>query len=190
MKNSANIVRGPVSRVLFPSRKAKGDDHSSRMFITEHLMQPTRTTTARPAMMSSLFGFAPDGVYRDEVRYRTPGALLPHPFSFSRINTGSFLSVALSLELPPPDVIRHPVPDVIRHPVRAGARTFLGSENTHAAVRPPDAMALKLKQTHPKAKKRLPCTQYLRLEISPSTGEDTDGRKLRVTSRPACFHHY
>jgi hypothetical protein len=44
-------------------------------------------------------------------RYRKRGALLPHPFTltpdtFSGV-TGGLLSVALSLESPPPDVIRH-----------------------------------------------------------------------------------
>lgn len=31
----------------------------------------------------SLFGLAPDGVYRDGPSCERPGALLPHPFSFS-----------------------------------------------------------------------------------------------------------
>ncbi|CAH1664617.1 conserved hypothetical protein [Chelatococcus asaccharovorans] len=63
-----------------------------------------------PKPLSSLFGFAPGGVYRavcvtaDAVRsYRTlsplPGIEMP----------GGLLSVALSLGLPPPDVIRHRV---------------------------------------------------------------------------------
>jgi len=35
------------------------------------------------------------------------GALLPHPFTLTQL--GGLLSVALSLESPPPDVIRHRV---------------------------------------------------------------------------------
>ena len=59
-----------------------GDDHSSRARLATRLMQPTRTTMARPTMLS-LFGFAPDGVYlaasvaRRPVRsYRTLSAFL------------------------------------------------------------------------------------------------------------------
>ena len=97
-----------------------GDDHSSRMRFTTHLMQPTRTAMARRTILS-LFGFAPDGVYlaasvaRRPVRsYRTLSAFLR---CLVTNNKSSFLSVALSLNL-------H-WPGVTRHPVRAGARTFL-----------------------------------------------------------------
>ena len=98
-----------------------GDDHSSRMRLTTHLMQPTRTAMARRTILS-LFGFAPDGVYlaasvaRRPVRsYRTLSAFLSY-FAKAKY-LSSFLSVALSLNL-------H-WPGVTRHPVRAGARTFL-----------------------------------------------------------------
>jgi len=72
----------------------------------------------------SLFGLAPDGVYRDGKCYHSPGALLPHPFILTIASNGGLLSVALSLGLPPPGVTRHPV--------RVGARTFL----TTQVVRP------------------------------------------------------
>ncbi len=46
-------------------------------------------------------------------RYRNCGALLPHPFTLAWLSVaglpGGLLSVALSLGLPPPDVIRHRV---------------------------------------------------------------------------------
>ena len=41
------------------------------------------------------------------LRYRTRGALLPHPFSLT-VN-GGLLSVALSLKSPSPGFLRHPV---------------------------------------------------------------------------------
>ena len=78
------------------------------MPVTEHLVQPTMTTTRKRGHMPSLFGLAPDVVYPavavtgHAVRsYRT---LSPLP----RIR-GGLLSVALSLESPPPDVIRRRV---------------------------------------------------------------------------------
>ena len=77
---------------------------------------------------SSLFGLAPDGVYRDGRCCHRPGALLPHPFILTLADKGGLLSVALSLTLRPPGVTRHPV--------RVGARTFLTPKG--AAVRPPD----------------------------------------------------
>ena len=43
-------------------------------------------------------------------RYRSRGALLPHPFTLTRSQaSGGLLSVALSLGSPPPGVTRHPV---------------------------------------------------------------------------------
>ena len=43
--------------------EGKGGNHSSGMPVTEHLVQPTRTTTRKRGHMPSLFGLAPDGVY-------------------------------------------------------------------------------------------------------------------------------
>ena len=43
------------------------------------------------------------------LRCRRRGALLPHRFTLTRANAGRLFSVALSLESPPPDVIRHRV---------------------------------------------------------------------------------
>ena len=46
-----------------------GDGHSSRMSVTEHLMQPTRAAGWKPTCIAEtmrlpLFGLAPGGVYR------------------------------------------------------------------------------------------------------------------------------
>jgi len=43
------------------------------------------------------------------LRCRSRGALLPHRFTLTRPKAGRLFSVALSLESPPPDVIRHRV---------------------------------------------------------------------------------
>ena len=58
-------------------------------------------------------------------RYRQRGALLPHPFSLTL--SGGLLSVALSLESPPPDVIRRraSVEPGLSSPACAGAITQL-----------------------------------------------------------------
>ena len=60
-----------------------------------------------------LFGLASNGVYMCPARYRAGGSLL---HCLSTLTTGNrfaisrerFISVALALESPPPDVIRHP----------------------------------------------------------------------------------
>ena len=85
-----------------------------------------------------LFGLAPGGVYLagsvagPAVRsYRTFSPLLPLPFGWG---SGSF-SVALSLGLPPPDVIRH------RMSMEPGLSSPLSlSAIAGAAVRPTDAV--------------------------------------------------
>ncbi len=105
-------ARRLVSRVLFPRR---GDDHSSAMPVTGHLMRPTRIRRGNaPALRhGSLFGLAPGGVYPatavtgGAVRsYRTLSPLPAGP----KARTGGLLSVALSLGSPPPGVTRHRIP--------------------------------------------------------------------------------
>jgi hypothetical protein len=90
------------------------DGYSSRMLVTKHLKQPTRTIQVENTLVNfiakayklSLFGLAPGGVYpaifvtKDAVRsYRT---ISPLPRKL-----GGIFSVALSLRLPSADVIRH-----------------------------------------------------------------------------------
>ena len=93
----------------------KRDGHSSATPVARRLKQPTRTATrtrvgAFAAPVPSLFGLAPGGVCRaasvagSAVRsYRTVSPL-PRQYTTRR---GGLFSVALSLGLPPPDVIRH-----------------------------------------------------------------------------------
>ena len=52
-------------------------------------------------------GIAPNRVYTDGLCLHNPGGLLPHLFTFALL---LFFSVALSLELPPADVIRYSCP--------------------------------------------------------------------------------
>jgi len=100
-----------------PTAEAVGDGYSSRMAVTSHLKQPTRTSvqdrTCCKRQRMSLHGLAPDGVYHarsvtsSAVRsYRTFSPLPVYRFSAS----GGLFSVALSLGLPPPGVTRHPDP--------------------------------------------------------------------------------
>jgi hypothetical protein len=61
-----------------------------------------------------LFGFAPGGVCLAKSCCQDRGALLPHLFTLTHLRLvgfgGRFVSVALSLGLPPPGVTRHPNP--------------------------------------------------------------------------------
>ena len=56
-----------------------------------------------------LCGLASDGVYICPLCYQKGGSLLHCPSTLTGRNR-RFISVALSLESPPPDVIRHPCP--------------------------------------------------------------------------------
>ena len=109
------VTVGAVSRVLSaPWLPAARGDHSSRPLVTRWLERHypgTRTSRPRPppkerpvpVWSCSGWGLPCEPCYQD------PGALLPHPFTLTNpFGSGGLLSVALSLGLPPPDVIRHP----------------------------------------------------------------------------------
>src|SRR5438270_10639598 len=67
------------------------------------------------------------------LRCRRRGALLPHHFNLAWAKpVGGLLSVALSLESPPPDVIRH------RVSVEPGLSSPLRTRLRAAAIRPSD----------------------------------------------------
>ncbi len=94
----------PVSRVLYGPRgcpQGRGG-HSSGTSVAGCLARPTRTTGPEtgwrccPAA-SSLFGLAPDGVYRAAAVAGARGGLLPHRFTLAAACRGGFFSVALSL---------------------------------------------------------------------------------------------
>ena len=80
---------------------------------------------------AALLGLAPGGVYLRQCCYQHRGALLPHPFTLTHINTGGLLSVALSLRSPSPAVSRH------RVFVEPGLSSFI-TKATKAAIRPSD----------------------------------------------------
>lgn len=81
------------------------DDHLSWTSVTSRLTRPTRKHDGSP--YRSLFGLAPDGVYmafpvtREAVSSYLAFAPLP-------IENWRYISVALSWESPPLDVIQHP----------------------------------------------------------------------------------
>ena len=95
---SGEVVSKTISRVMSLG------DHLSRPGVTARLQRPTRGRTGRPC---PLFGLAPDGVYMCPPCYQEGGSLL-HCLSTLTGSLLRFISVALSLESPPPDVIWHP----------------------------------------------------------------------------------
>ena len=144
-----------------PTATAVFDDYSSRMAITSHLKQPTRTSvqdrTCCTRQRVSLHGFAPDGVYHarsvtsSAVRsYRTFSPLPAYPFSAS----GGLFSVALSLGLPPPGVTRHP------DPVEPGLSSPF-AETKAAAIRSSDMDALYSGDTDTVKQEPLPAIRAL-----------------------------
>ena len=62
---------------------------------------------SRRAALCSLFGLASSGVYMCPLCYQLGGSLL-HCLSTLTCKRRRYISVALSLESPPPDVIWHP----------------------------------------------------------------------------------
>ena len=127
-------VRRPVSRVLSPACAGGWPflwDTRRRMPRATHPDGDPETGIAVPIWSCSRCGLP------CRSRYRPRGALLPHPFTLTSRNAiGGLLSVALSLGLPPPDVIRH------RVSVEPGLSSHLRPEGrTRAAIRPSDAGA-------------------------------------------------
>jgi len=102
---SKTITSQPVSRVM------------SWIIIYLDLLLPTGSSdlpeTGGPRLCL-LFGLASDGVYMCPVCYQTGGSLLHCPSALTTslrslgISLWRYISVALVLGSPPPDVIRHP----------------------------------------------------------------------------------
>jgi len=83
---------------------------SAVMIIYLVLLLPAGSSNlpkARRAAVSLLFGLASDGVYICRFCYQPRGSPL-HCLSTLTSICWRFISVALALESPPPDVIRHP----------------------------------------------------------------------------------
>jgi hypothetical protein len=144
------------------------DGHSSGIALARDLEQPTRTASLTSPLRTlslaancphapSLFGLAPGGVCRagsvagPAVRsYRTFSPLLA--ISTCAATTGGSFSVALSLGLPPPDVIRH------RMSMEPGLSSPSGlSARAGAAVRPTDVslMGAKGHQVNPRWSRKI-----------------------------------
>ncbi len=81
------------------------NDHLSRPAVASRFKRPTRERDGQPH--GSLCGLASSGVYRaypvTRIAVSSYLAFPPLPVKDRR-----YISVALSLESPPPDVIRHP----------------------------------------------------------------------------------
>ena len=140
-----NVSRS-VSRVLYGEiwLKIPRDSHSSGTDVTTRLVQPTRMTGPEigckqssrviPIRSCSRWGLP------CHIHYWMRGGLLPRLFTLTCLNR-RYISVALSLRLPSPDVIRH------RYSVEPGLSspfTFRYWEG--AAARPTDGLFIKQKQ--------------------------------------------
>ena len=75
------------------------------MTVTSHFKRPSYSWRDTSTL---LFGLASNGVYICPCCYQQGGSLLHCPSTLTRIIFWRYISVALSLESPPPDVIRHP----------------------------------------------------------------------------------
>jgi hypothetical protein len=99
-----------ISRVLFPLREARDNDHSSSPCVATGIERPTREL-GRTTLDAPLFGLAPGGVYLAPSVTGGTGELLPHRFTLAPAGDrrGGLFSVALSFLLPGLGVTQHPV---------------------------------------------------------------------------------
>ena len=103
------LISRPVSRVLYGSPESERDGHSSATPLARRLKQPTRT--ADPDRSDSCEPRRSYSVLLP-VGFAMPSALPPTRCALTApfhpcLRTGGSFSVALSLGLRPPDVIRH-----------------------------------------------------------------------------------
>lgn len=102
IKNRSNPIKkmsNTISRVLY------------QMIIYLDLMSPLSSSDlpkTRRAIVLFSFGLASDGVYMCPLCCQRSGELLPLLSTLTKETLLRFISVALSLESPPPDVIWHP----------------------------------------------------------------------------------
>ena len=80
------------------------NNHLSRITVTSYLKRPTWSWRATSTL---LFGLASNGVYMCPDCYQSGGSLLHCPSTLTAL-LQRYISVALSLESPPPAVSRHP----------------------------------------------------------------------------------
>ena len=103
------LISRPVSRVLYGSPQSERDGHSSATPLARRLKQPTRT--ADPDRSGSCEPRRSYSVLLP-VGFAVPSTLPPTRCALTApfhpcLRTGGSFSVALSLGLHPPDVIRH-----------------------------------------------------------------------------------
>ena len=104
LRYEQNTIRSgsrPISRVLSWT--------IIHLDTCHHASQATYPGTVRTAHYAPLFGLAPSGVYHATSGYPLRGALLPHHFTLTNINTGGLFSAALSVGFHPPGVTWHSV---------------------------------------------------------------------------------
>jgi hypothetical protein len=142
------IASRPVSRVLYGPRgfpRGRGG-HSSGTSVAGCLGAthpdnwPGNRLAGCPATLS-LFGLAPDGVYRAAAVAGARGGLLPHRFTLAAASRGGFFSVALSLRS---GVCTPSRPDVIRHRVSMEPGLSSDAAFRRARQRPPGRLATSL----------------------------------------------
>ena len=80
------------------------DDHLSRPYITVRFLPPLRPSGQRSVSYTVLLRMG----FTRPPNYPGAGELLPRLFILTRLCGMRLFSVALSLELPPPGVTRHP----------------------------------------------------------------------------------
>ena len=98
IRSTAKKMSKAISRVM------SLDGHLSRTAVTSSLQQPTREQTGRLTLpVWSCFGWG----LQSPACYQAGGSLL-HCLSTLTARGQRYISVALSLESPPPDVIWHP----------------------------------------------------------------------------------
>ena len=100
----------PVSLMLFCDKQNDKpgyvvNNHLSSPAVAGRLKRPTWKRDGQPHCF--LFGLASDGVYICPSCYQESGSLLHCPSTLTGL-LRRYISVALSLESPPPDVIWHP----------------------------------------------------------------------------------
>jgi hypothetical protein len=142
---------------LFQGRMRPSDDHFSRTPVARRLVRPTRKSitgradpradsklSLRTETAASLFGLAPDGVYRAGPVARSAGELLPRRFTLTSsrpqsADTGRFVfcgTIPTRTEIRAVGVTHHRAPRSPDFPPRHD-RADRKSESTRSVDRPP-----------------------------------------------------
>ena len=171
-------TRWPVSRVLYPPLPKgcpeawAGDGHSSRAAVAGRLVQPTRTTArkrgprlpaCRPYSVLLPVGFTLPPL-SPGARCALTAPFHPYPPVCRSTQAGGLLSVALSLESPPPGVTRH----------RVSVEPGLSSPGAHAGGGHPAIWSWFDVRGRPRPRQGTPSCAGARLKAMSRPVEDTD----------------